>query len=94
MGVVCRDEDTVTAMESNLRDICPKDIEISACTLGDKAVLEKLFSQVDALVYTPPCREEIETLAPANLPRIEHRVQIDANSLRFLKEKIDMLSLT
>lgn len=94
LGVVCRDEETVTAMESTLRDICTKGVEISACTLGDKAALEKLFSQVDALVYTPPCRNEIETLAPANLPKIEHRVQIDANSLRFLKEKIGMLSLT
>jgi len=80
-------------MESTLRDICPKGVEISVCTLGDKAALEKLFSQVDTLVYTPPCRNEIETLAPANLPRIEHRLQIDANSLRFLKEKIGMLSL-
>ncbi|MBM3240869.1 GntR family transcriptional regulator [Candidatus Poribacteria bacterium] len=93
LGVVCRDEETVTAMESTLRDICPKGVEISVCTLGDKAALEKLFSQVDTLVYTPPCRNEIETLAPANLPRIEHRLQIDANSLRFLKEKIGMLSL-
>ena len=93
LGAVCRDEETVTAMESTLRDICTKGVEISACTLGDKAALEKLFSQVDALVYTPPCRDEIETLAPANLARIEHRTQIDANSLRFLKEKIRMLSL-
>lgn len=93
LGVVCRDEETVTTMENTLRDICPKGVKISACTLGDKAALEKLFSQADALVYTPPCRDEIETLAPANLPKIEHRVQIDANSLRFLKEKIGILSL-
>jgi len=92
LGVVCRDEETVTAMESTLRDICPKGVEISTCALGDKATLEKLFSQVDALIYTPPCRDEIGALAPANLPKIEHRGQIDANSLRFLKEKVGMLS--
>jgi len=88
LGGVCRDEESLMTIQSFLRDVCTKDVEISACTLGDKAALERLFSEVDALVYTPPCRDEIERSAPADLPRIEYRSQIDANSLRFLEEKI------
>jgi GntR family transcriptional regulator len=86
LGGVCRDEESLMTMQSFLRNVCTKGIEIFTYTLDDKAALEKLFSHVDALVYTPPCREEIERSAPAALPRIEDRLQIDANSLRFLKE--------
>jgi DNA-binding transcriptional regulator YhcF (GntR family) len=92
LGGVCRDEETVTTQENFLRGVCTKDVEIYACSLGDKAALEKLFAHVDVLVYTPPCREEIGRLAPADLLCIEHRSQIDANSLRFLKERVSSLS--
>jgi GntR family transcriptional regulator len=92
LGGVCRDEESLMTMRSFLEYICTSDVEISICTLKDKAALEAVLSNVDALVYTPPCRAEIEALVPADLTSIEDRSQIDADSLRFLKEKIDNLS--
>lgn len=94
LGGICRDEESVTTMQNSLQDICTKDVKISSCTMSDKMALQKLFSQADVLVYTPPCRDEIEKLAPGNLPRIEQRFEIDANSIRFLKEKIDYVILS
>jgi hypothetical protein len=92
LGGVCRDEESLMTMRSFLQGICTSDVEISICTLKDKAVLKTLLSEVDALVYTPPCRDEIQALVPADLPSVEERSQIDADSLRFLEEKIDNLS--
>lgn len=91
IGILCRDEESIPTMVSIVQGICPENVEIRPSIIVDGDAVKKMLSEVDAAIYTPPCRDIVRKTAPPDMILIEHKSEIDAESLDMLHSKIKNL---